>query len=71
MKLLKKGTLQIVYKNGGTVGSKWSVARVAFGDEAGVVFTMTDAGQGQYTSTDLSGTGYAGELRFQAAAILQ
>lgn len=67
----EKGQLQLVYKNGGTVGSKWTIGRVFFGDDAGITFTMTDAGQIQYTSTNMSGTGYSGIVKFEAKALLQ
>ncbi len=69
--LAERGSLNLIYKNGATPGSKWSIGRVLFGDDAGLSFTMTDAGQIQYTSTNLSGTGYAGEMKFEAKATLQ
>lgn len=64
--LAEKGQLQLIYKNGATPGTKWSIGRVFFGDDSGLAFTMTDAGQVQYTSTNLSGTSYTGELKFEA-----
>lgn len=69
--LAEKGTLELVYKNGGTVTEKWSIGRVFFGDDAGVEFSMTDAGQMEYTSTNVSGTGYVGEMKFEARCTLQ
>ena len=40
-----------------SLDSKWDVA------DGGVVFTITSAGQVQYTSDDLAGASYAGELK--------
>jgi len=69
--LAEKGKMEIIYKNGASSGTKWSIGRVFFGDDAGVVFTMTDAGQVQYTSTNLSGTGYSGIMKFEAVVTQQ
>lgn len=69
--LAEKGTLEIIYKNGGTIGSKWTLGRVFFGDDGGMLFTMTDAGQVQYTSTNLAGTNYTGTMHFSARVTLQ
>lgn len=69
--LAEKGTLELVFKNGGTPGSKWTIGQVYFGDDSGVRFSMTDAGQIQYTSSDISGSNYSGEIRFEAAVTQQ
>lgn len=41
----------------------WRITRASGLDDAGVNFTMTAAGQVQYTSDDLTGTGYSGVMR--------
>ncbi len=41
----------------------WSVSAPSSFDDAEVVFTVTAAGQVQYTSGDLTGTGYVGTIR--------
>jgi hypothetical protein len=69
--LAEVGTLYLIYKNSGTIGSKWSIGRISFGDDAGVTFTMTDAGQIQYTSSNVAGTGYIGTMNFSAKVTLQ
>lgn len=61
----------LVYKNGGPVGDKWSLAQTVSGDDTGVTFVVTDAGQIKYTSDDLSGTNYLGQIRFYAKSITQ
>ena len=65
------GTLKLVYKNGGPIGAKWSIGNVFFGDDCGIVFSVTDAGQVQYTSTNIAGTGYSGVIHFTATVTLQ
>jgi hypothetical protein len=41
----------------------WHVELDSKGDDAGVVFSITSAGQLQYASSAYAGTGYAGNLR--------
>jgi hypothetical protein len=69
--LAEKGKLELVYKNGASPGLKWTIGRVFFGDDSGVTITMTDGGQAQYTSTNVSGTGYTGEMKFEATVTQQ
>lgn len=69
--LAEKGTLELIYKNGGTTNAKWTIGRVFFGDDGGMIFTMTDAGQVQYTSTNVTGTTYTGTMHFSARVTLQ
>ena len=69
--LAEKGTLNIVYKNGGTVGEKWTIGRVFFGDDGEIIISATDAGQFQYTSSNLAGTSYSGTMRFEAVVTQQ
>lgn len=51
-------------------GTNWSITREQIGD-AGVEFTITAAGQVQYTSTNISGTSYSGEISFKAKVFNQ
>lgn len=67
----EEGTITIVYKNGGTIGSKWTMGRVSVGDDCGLIFTMTDAGQVKYTSTNITGSNYTGTMHFAAKVSLQ
>lgn len=71
IELAEKGKFEFVFKNGAPVGTKWSMGRVFFGDDAGMVFSMTDAGQMQYTSTNLNGTDYSGTMKFEATVTQQ
>lgn len=57
--LLEVGDLWMVY-NAGT--DTWSAEVQSLGSDAGVTFTVTATGQLQYTSTNVSGTGYVGTL---------
>lgn len=61
------GLLLLTYL--GTAGV-WTLSRYS-NDDSGVVFTVTNAGQLQYTSDSMSGTGYAGLMKFSAKAFTQ
>lgn len=66
--LVESGTMTLTYKN---TANEWGVSMTSSGDDAGVTFNVTNAGQVQYTSTNVSGTSYSGVLRFRAKTILQ
>jgi hypothetical protein len=61
------GTMLVTYSS---VAATWEVARYSVG-EAGITFTLTAGGQGQYTSTNMAGTGHSGLLKFRARAFTQ
>lgn len=69
--LAEKGTLQLIFKNDAPTNTKWTIGRSFFGDDSGLNLTMTDGGQVQYTSTNVSGTGYTGVIHFEASSLLQ
>lgn len=48
----------------------WTISRYA-NDDSGLVFTVTDGGQCQYTSTNMSGSSYSGLMKFNARAFTQ
>ena len=62
------GVLQIIYDDSATSGSKWALAQSRDGD-AGVVFSITDAGQFYYTSTNINAVGYSGTMVFTAKSL--
>ncbi len=64
------GLISLVYDDNATAGSKWIMSVGALAGQAGVYFTITDAGQMKYTSTDIGSTDYEGEMRFRAKTIL-
>lgn len=64
------GTLKIFYDSTLPATEKWTIIRQA-GGSSGVDFSMTDAGQLQYTSANLAGVGYEGLIRYEARSILQ
>lgn len=49
-------------------GSSWEMSQSATGDISGVVFTITTAGQVQYTSTNNSGFA-SGTIKFRAITL--
>jgi hypothetical protein len=69
--LAEKGKLELIYKNGGNPGEKWTIGRVFFGDDAGITITMTDGGQAQYVSSNLGGSSYVGQMKFEAVVTQQ
>lgn len=69
VELAEVGTMHLIYKNNAS-GNKWSIGRVFFGDDAGVLFTMNNNGQMYYTSSNIAGT-YTGIMRFSAKVTLQ
>lgn len=61
------GQIMITYKS---VANSWELTQFLTGS-SGVVFTITNAGQVQYTSTNLSGGSYVGKMKFSARSFLQ
>lgn len=58
------GQLFLTYKSS---AATWEIEDHTVGD-AGMVFTITTAGQIQYTSTNMAGTGYQGKMSFRGRA---
>lgn len=48
----------------------WDIA-TQHGGGAGVTFTVTNAGQVRYTSTNFTGSSYSGLIKFRARSLLQ
>lgn len=67
----ESGMISIVYDNSASPGNKWSMASGPTNGLSGVTFSITDAGQFQYTSTNLTGTNYVGTMRFRAQTLSQ
>lgn len=65
------GSMQIVYDNSASAGSKWAIGIGMIVGNSGVSFTILDSGQVQYTSTDINGVGYSGVMHFRAKSLLQ
>jgi len=63
--LSETGTINILYDASQPTNEKWVVTQ-SFVGNAGVIFTITDAGQFQYTSTNMAGTGYVNKFKFKA-----
>lgn len=60
--LSEAGHLYVTYKS--TLGS-WEIAQTAVGN-SDVLFTITNAGQVQYSSSNMLGANYVGKLTFNA-----
>lgn len=57
--VVETGVLHAVYND---VAGTWAIKNTSMHDDAGVVFTITGAGQVQYVSTDIAGTNSTGEI---------
>lgn len=64
------GKLYLVYNASATVGSKWEMSR-EFTGSSGVTFTVDDTGQISFSSTLLAGSGFSGNIVFQAKTLQQ
>lgn len=69
--IVEAGTMTAVYDSAAGAGSKWQMTIGPItGAGAGVTFSITDAGQVQYQSSNIGATTYVGEMRFRAKTIL-
>lgn len=66
----ESGILNIVYNVNNPTNNKWEVAQQRT-NSASISFSVTDAGQVQFSTTTLSGTNHTGQLAFSAKALLQ
>lgn len=57
------GVLKVIYR---AATSTWELTDELGGDDDGVTFTITSAGQVQYTSNTVSGSSYVGTFTFKA-----
>ena len=55
------------YKN---TADEFRLSVLSSGDNSGVTFNITSAGQIQYKTTNISGTSYAGTIKFKALTIV-
>lgn len=65
------GEMRMIYDNDAGSGSKWGLSIGPSSGSGGVTFTVTDAGQFQYTSTDIGSVNYSGVMKFKASALAQ
>lgn len=61
------GNIYLTYKS---ASNTWELAQ-NYAGTSGVIFSITTAGQVQYTSSNVSGTSYLGKMKFSAKAFLQ
>lgn len=61
------GQIYATYKS---VAGTWEIAQ-SYTGSSGVVFSITSAGQIQYTSTNFSGISYTGTMKFTGKSFLQ
>lgn len=67
----ESGTLNVVYDNNAAPGSLWSITGYGINGNSGVIFAITDQGQVQYQSTNITGANYSGNMHFRAKSLNQ
>jgi hypothetical protein len=65
------GYMIATYDNLAGSGSKWSLTMGPINGNSGVIFSITDLGQIQYTSTNIGSTGYVANIHFSAKSLNQ
>lgn len=68
--LEETGSILMLYNPLSSAGSQWTYIREAQGNSF-VDFTINDAGEVMYVSSNFVGTSYTGIIKFKARAILQ
>lgn len=66
----ESGTINIVYDNSAPT-PKWSITAFGITGNSGITFDITDAGQVQYKSTNITGANYSGVITFRANTLPQ
>lgn len=61
------GQLYLTYAS---IAATWDISEI-YGGSSTVAFSITNAGQIQYTSGNLAGSSYTGKITFKATAFLQ
>jgi len=64
------GDITVVYNVNNPTNNKWEISQERTGN-ADISFSITDAGQVEFSTTTLAGTGHTGQLAFSAKALLQ
>lgn len=67
----ESGVMHLIYDTSAASGSRWTLVVSGIAGNAGVTFTITDAGQIQYKSTDIGATNYNGVMKFTARTLQQ
>jgi hypothetical protein len=62
------GTIEIAYNASNPPGNKWDISNEYTG-ESNVIFSITDTGQVQFSSTSLPGINFNGVIGFTAKAL--
>lgn len=66
----ESGELLVVFNPFGPTGNKWEISQRLVGDGQ-IRFSITDAGQVQFTTIAIAGSSHTGKLTFVAQSILQ
>lgn len=63
------GTMLLTFDDSAASGSQWQLSQGTVNGSAGIAFSVTDAGQIKYISSDINATGYVGTMKFSAKAL--
>jgi len=66
--IVETGTILLNYDADAAPGSRWQFTQ-SVNDDAGIILSVTDAGQFYYQSTNLTGANYTGTLSFTAKVL--
>jgi hypothetical protein len=69
--LVESGKINVAYNNASPNPNKWEINQGNIVGDAGVIFTIDNAGQIQYTSTNVSGSLYTGTMKFRLKSLQQ
>jgi hypothetical protein len=64
------GIINLTYDTNGTTNNQWFLSQNKAGN-GGITFTVSDAGQVSYTSTNINATGYSGKISFSVKTFKQ
>lgn len=67
---IETGIIYLMYDTDADPGSKWIMGQTRIGN-AGILFSVTDFGQVQYTTTDIDSIGYVGKITYSVKLFTQ
>lgn len=68
---VETGKINVAYNNASPNPNKWELNQGSIVGNAGVVFTINNSGQIQYTSSNVSGANYTGTMKFRLKSLQQ
>lgn len=69
--VVESGKINVAYNNASPNPNKWEMNQGSVLGDAGVIFTITNSGQVQYTSSNITGASYTGTMKFRLKSLQQ